>query len=77
MYDLGARGGQTTVDENGVIIDLDEKGAPTGYEFLCVSTHAIALDALPQAVGAAVQRFIDSGALEVEGFVERTYGEAP
>ena len=63
--------GTTEVDENGTIMDLDERGQPLGYEFLSVRSSGIRPGALPPAIRTAVREFLSSGALDSAKFVER------
>jgi uncharacterized protein YuzE len=62
--------GETVVDECGVIIDTDLAGRPIGYEFLQATTRGIPMTTLPVDVAAALQAFIDSGALSSTNPVE-------
>jgi uncharacterized protein YuzE len=70
---LDAPVGETTVDDNGVIIDTDSEGNARGFEFLAVRNHPILLDALPTDVAAALGEFLSSGALESTIWVESEF----
>ncbi len=65
--------GQTTVNELGVVIDVDALGRQRGFEFLCVREYGLPLDGLPSSVRQAAEEFIASGALNAKEWVEREY----
>jgi uncharacterized protein YuzE len=65
--------GQTTVNDNGLIVDWDARGRPRGFEFLSVRESGLPLDGLPESVKHAIEDFIASGALDAKQFVEREY----
>lgn len=67
----GENFGQTEVNENGAIVDVDASGAPRAYEFLCVRENGVPLDDLPESVAGAITKFISLGALESAEFVAR------
>jgi uncharacterized protein YuzE len=72
VVDQGERAfGQTTVNENGVAIDVDDEGDPIGYEFLSVKFSGVKLDALPAPIVKAVTDFVASGGLESTQYVVR------
>jgi uncharacterized protein YuzE len=62
--------GETRVDENGTIVDVDDFGNPRGYEFLAVNTQALPLDDLPGDVASALRRFVEAGHLSSQNYVE-------
>jgi uncharacterized protein YuzE len=72
FQDLGA--GETTIDDNGIIIDTDADGNARGYEFLAAREGSVPLAHVPTSVALALEDFISSGALDSAVPVERDYG---
>ncbi len=65
--------GQTTVTEQGVIVDLDANGEARGFEFLSVRTHGLPLDGVPREVARALEAFVATGALDAGTTIEEEY----
>lgn len=65
--------GQTDVNEQGVIVDVDANGHARGFEFLSVRSRGLPTEGLPPHVAQAIETFISSGALEADEPVEREF----
>lgn len=70
LHELTERAGDTQVEDDGTIVDLDAAGNPRGYEFLAVSALGLPLHRLPHDVASALRDFIESGHLNSPRYLE-------
>ena len=65
--------GHTEVNGDGVIVDLDDRGSPRGYEFLDVRGIGASSDSLPESVQHALKSFMSEDLLHSDVVVRREY----
>jgi uncharacterized protein YuzE len=65
--------GETIVDDEGMIIDLDADGNPRGYEFLMVRERGVPVKGLPPSITHAVTDFTACGTMNSKVYIEQDY----
>jgi hypothetical protein len=63
-------GGQTEVNDDGLVVDTYSDGEARGYEFLSVGNRGLEYASLPAEVAHAIGAFVRAGHLRSTTYVE-------